>query len=124
MNFITSDKAPAAIGPYSQAVRVGNLLYTSGQIPLDPATMQLVEDDITTQTHQVLKNMTAVLEEAGGSLKSIAKNTVFLKDMADFAKMNEIYSQYFGDHKPARSTIQVAKLPLDARVEIESIAEL
>ena len=123
MNFITSDKAPAAIGPYSQAVRVGNLLYTSGQIPLDPATMQLVEDDITTQTHQVLKNMTAVLEEAGGSLKSIAKNTVFLKDMADFAKMNEIYTQYFGDHKPARSTIQVAKLPLDARVEIESIAE-
>lgn len=124
MNFINSDSAPAAIGPYSQAVRVGNLLYTSGQIPLDPATMKIVEDDIEVQAHQVLRNLQAVLAAAGATLQNVVKSNVFLKDMDDFQKMNGVYSEYFESHKPARSTIQVAKLPLDARVEIEVIVEL
>jgi len=123
MNPISTNDAPAAIGPYSQAMRSGNLLYTSGQIPIDPATGAIVSDEIDAQVHQVFKNLTAVLAADGMSLNNVVKTTVFLKDLNDFQALNGIYAEYFGDHKPARSTIQVAKLPLDSRVEIEAIAE-
>ena len=118
---ISTTAAPAAIGPYSQATRVGQMIFTSGQIPLD-ASGQLVEGDVRTQTHQVFKNLQAVLEAAGSSLQQVAKATVFLQDMNDFAAVNEIYAEYFGDHKPARSTVQVARLPRDVAVEIDFIA--
>lgn len=114
--------APAAIGPYSQAIAHGGLIFTAGQIPLDPATMQLVEGDVAAQTERVMQNLTAVLEAAGASLASVVKTTVFLADMNDFAAMNEVYGRWFGDHAPARSTVEVARLPRDARVEIECIA--
>lgn len=123
MNSVSSDSAPAAIGPYSQAMRTGNLLFTSGQIPIDPATGEMVSAEIDAQVHQVLKNLTAVLEADGMTLSNIVKTTVFLKDLGDFQVLNGIYAEYFGDHKPARSTIQVAKLPLDSLVEIECVAE-
>lgn len=123
MQIVNSPSAPAAIGPYSQAIRTGNLLFASGQIPLDPETMKLVDDDIETQTRRVIENMKGLLGAESLTLANIVKNTVFLKDMNDFAAMNGIYTEMFGDHKPARSTIQVAKLPLDARVEIECVAE-
>ncbi len=123
MNPITTDNAPAAIGPYSQAMRSGKLLFTSGQIPIDPASGEIVSDEIEAQVHQVLKNLSAVLEADGMTLSNVVKTTVFLKDLADFQVLNGLYAEYFGDHKPARSTIQVAKLPLDSRVEIECIAE-
>jgi len=122
MKIITAPDAPAAIGPYSHAVTAGQLLYTSGQIPLDPKTGKLVPDEIETQTRQVLANVAAVLAAAGLSMQQVVKSTVFLKDMADFPKMNALYENAFAPHKPARSTVQVAKLPLDARVEIEVIA--
>ena len=122
MKIITAPDAPAAIGPYSHAVTAGHLLYTSGQIPLDPKTGKLVADDIETQTKQVLANVAAVLAAAGLTTQQVVKSTVFLKDMADFPKMNALYEAAFAPHKPARSTVQVAKLPLDARVEIEVIA--
>jgi len=114
--------APAAIGPYSQAIAHGGLVFTAGQIPLDPATMQLVEGDVAAQTERVMQNLAAVLEAAGASLGSVVKTTVFLADMNDFAAMNEVYGRWFGDHAPARSTVQVSRLPRDARVEIECIA--
>jgi 2-iminobutanoate/2-iminopropanoate deaminase len=114
--------APAAIGPYSQAIAHGGLVFTAGQIPLDPATMQLVEGDVAAQTERVMQNLAAVLEAAGASLASVVKTTVFLADMNDFAAMNEVYGRWFGDHAPARSTVQVSRLPRDARVEIECIA--
>jgi 2-iminobutanoate/2-iminopropanoate deaminase len=114
--------APAAIGPYSQAIAHGGLVFTAGQIPLDPASMQLVEGDVAAQTERVMQNLSAVLEAAGASLASVIKTTVFLSDMDDFAAMNEVYGRYFGDHAPARSTVPVARLPRDARVEIECIA--
>ena len=114
--------APAAIGPYSQAIAHGGLVFTAGQIPLDPATMQLVEGDVTAQTERVMQNLAAVLEAAGASLGSVVKTTVFLADMNDFAAMNEVYGRWFGDHAPARSTVQVSRLPRDARVEIDCIA--
>ncbi len=114
--------APAAIGPYSQAIVAGNLVFTAGQIPLDPKTNQLVTGDVATQTDRVMENIQAVLEAAGASLQSVVKTTVFLADMADFAAMNEVYGRYFGDHKPARSTVQAARLPRDVRVEIDTIA--
>ena len=114
--------APAAIGPYSQAIAHGGLVFTAGQIPLDPATMQLVEGDVAAQTERVMQNLAAVLEAAGASLASVVKTTVFLLDMNDFAAMNEVYGRWFGDHAPARSTVQVARLPRDSRVEIECIA--
>ena len=122
MKIITAPDAPAAIGPYSHAVTAGHLLYTSGQIPLDPKTGKLVADDIETQTRQVLANVAAVLAAAGVTTQQVVKSTVFLKDMADFPKMNALYEAAFAPHKPARSTVQVAKLPLDARVEIEVVA--
>ncbi len=126
---ISTDKAPAAVGPYSQAIRSGDKVYTAGQIPLDPATGKLVEGDVAAQTEQVLRNLAAVLEAAGTSLNHVVKTTVFLLDMADFAAMNGVYAQHFGDpndggHHPARSTIAVAALPLGARVEIEAVAAL
>ena len=114
--------APAAIGPYSQAIAHGGLVFTAGQIPLDPATMQLVEGDVAAQTERVMQNLAAVLEAAGASLGSVVKTTVFLADMNDFAAMNEVYGRWFGDHAPARSTVQVSRLPRDAKVEIECIA--
>ncbi len=114
--------APAAIGPYSQAITHGGLVFTAGQIPLDPASMQLVEGDVAAQTERVMQNLSAVLEAAGASLGSVIKTTVFLSDMNDFAAMNEVYGRWFGEHAPARSTVQAARLPRDAKVEIECIA--
>ncbi|HHY92573.1 MAG TPA: RidA family protein [Firmicutes bacterium] len=121
---VATDKAPAAIGPYSQGIRVGNLLFTAGQIPLDPATGQLVAGDIKAQTRQVLKNVAAILEAAGTSLQHVVKTTVFLKSMADFGAMNEVYAQFFTAPYPARSAVAVASLPKDAAVEIETVALL
>ncbi|HVU18872.1 MAG TPA: RidA family protein [Candidatus Didemnitutus sp.] len=122
MKTIIAPNAPAAIGPYSHAVHAGNLLFCSGQTPLDPATGKLVEGDIEPQTKQVFANIKAVLSAAGLTLQDVAKSTVYLKDMTDFAKMNAIYEAAFAPHKPARTTIQAGKLPLDCRVEIEVIA--
>ncbi|MFP3392247.1 RidA family protein [Brevibacillus sp. SIMBA_040] len=123
ISFVSTDKAPAAIGPYSQAAKVGPFLFASGQIPLRPDGT-LVEGDIATQAHQVFTNIQAVLAEAGGSLSNVVKATVFIKDMNDFGQLNEVYGQYFGDHKPARSTVEVARLPRDVKVEIEIVAYL
>jgi 2-iminobutanoate/2-iminopropanoate deaminase len=122
MDFITTEKAPKAIGPYSQATMVGNVIYTAGQVALDPATMQIVGKDVAEQTDRVLKNLTAVLEAAGSGLSHVVKTTVFLTDIADFAAMNEVYARHFGEHRPARSTVAVRTLPKDARVEIDAIA--
>ncbi len=122
MDFISTDQAPKAIGPYSQATMVGNVIYTAGQVALDPATMQMVGHDVAQQTDRVLKNLAAVLEAAGSSLAHVVKTTVFLADMADFAAMNEVYARHFGEHRPARSTVAVRTLPKDARVEIDAIA--
>jgi 2-iminobutanoate/2-iminopropanoate deaminase len=121
IGIIATSAAPAAIGPYSQAISFGNLVFTSGQIPLT-AQGQLVEGDVSAQTHQVFQNLQAVLEAAGSSLQQVVKATVFLRDMNDFATVNEIYAAYFGEHKPARSTVQVARLPKDVAVEIDCIA--
>lgn len=120
--IISTDKAPGAIGPYSQAIKTGGMVYCSGQIPIDPETGEFVSNDITEQTEQVLKNLSAVLEAAGSGLGSVVKTTVFLADMSDFAAMNEIYGRYFSENKPARATVQAARLPRDAKVEIECIA--
>ena len=120
--IISTDQAPKAIGPYSQAIVYNGLAYLSGQIPLDPATGQLVPGDITAQTERVLENIKAVLEAAGASFDSVLKTTVFLKDMNDFPKMNEVYARYFPSDAPARSTVQAARLPRDVMVEIEAIA--
>ncbi|MGK7379906.1 RidA family protein [Planococcus sp. 1R117A] len=123
MKFVATDKAAAAIGPYSQGVISGELFYSSGQIPLTPAG-EMVEGSIVDQAHQVFANLKAILAEAGSSLESVIKTTVFIKDMNDFAALNEVYASYFGDHKPARSTVEVARLPKDAKVEIEVIAKI
>ncbi|WP_374015872.1 RidA family protein [Paenibacillus thiaminolyticus] len=120
---VATKEAPAAIGPYSQAVQWGNLVFTSGQIPLT-AEGQLVEGGIEEQTHQVFRNLKAVLEEAGTSLDKVLKATVFLKDMNQFTQINAIYEAYFGSHKPARTTVEVARLPKDVLVEIELIATI
>jgi 2-iminobutanoate/2-iminopropanoate deaminase len=119
---VLTEKAPKPIGPYSQAIKAGGLMFCSGQIPLDPNTGQLVAAGVEGQTKQVLENLKAVLEEGGASLKSVVKTTIFLKSMNDFPKVNEIYAGYFGDTPPARSTIEVARLPKDVLVEIEAIA--
>ena len=121
---ISTTAAPAAIGPYSQAVRAGSLLFVSGQIPLDPATATLVEGDIAAQTHRVFRNLSGILEAAGTSLDRVVRTTVYLADMNDFAAMNEVYATYFSAPAPARATIQAARLPKDARVEIDVIAEV
>lgn len=120
--IIATDKAPAAIGPYSQAVRVGHFVFTAGQVPLDPATGQMVEGEIQAQTRQALTNLSAVLEAAGTSTAHVVKTTVFLADMGEFQAMNGVYAEFFPDAPPSRSAIQAAALPLGARVEIEAIA--
>lgn len=122
MQSVHTDNAPRAIGPYSQAVRTGGLIFCSGQIPLDPVTMEIVGEDIGAQTERVLQNLTEVLAAAGSSLQRVVKTTVFLADMNDFAAMNEVYARFFGETRPARSTVQVARLPRDVKVEIEVIA--
>jgi 2-iminobutanoate/2-iminopropanoate deaminase len=122
MKRVETGDAPAAIGPYSQAIIVNGLLYTAGQIPLDPKTMELVAGGIEEQTHQVMKNLAAILKQAGASLQDVIKTTVFLQDMGEFAAMNKVYAEHFGEHKPARSTVQAARLPRDVKVEIELIA--
>ena len=121
MKIINTTQAPAAIGPYSQGITVNNLFYSSGQIPLT-AEGELVQGDVKEQTHQVFKNLQALLEEAGASLESVVKTTVFIKNMNDFAAVNEVYGGYFSTHKPARSCVEVARLPKDVLVEIEVIA--
>ena len=122
--IVQSDAAPAAIGPYSQAIIAGGFLYTAGQIPLDPVTGQVVEGDIVPQTRRVLENLQAVLAAAGASWKDVVKTTVFLQDLADFPRMNEVYSAVMGEARPARSTVQVAGLPRGVKVEIELVAHL
>lgn len=119
--YVSTTEAPAAIGPYSQAILVGNTLYTSGQIPLTPEGT-LITGSIEEQTHQVFKNLKAVLAQGGFSLEDVVKATVFIADMNQFGTINEIYASYFGDHRPARSTVQAARLPRDVGVEIELIA--
>ena len=119
---IETQDAPAALGPYSQAVRAGNTIYVSGQVPLVPGTDRFAGDDIAAQTRQVLENIKAILEEAGAEMASVVKTTVLLKDMADFAAMNEVYATFFTGIYPARATYQVVALPKDALVEIEAIA--
>ena len=124
MDIIKTSNAPEAIGPYSQAVTAGDLVFCSGQIPLDPAEMTLVGDTIAQQTSQVLTNLSEVLKAAGSGLDKVIKTTVFLKDMNDFVEMNEIYAKFFGDHKPARATVEVSRLPKDVMVEIECTAQI
>ena len=123
-SIVHTDSAPAAIGPYSQAVVQGGMVYTAGQIPLDPSTGELVTGDVAAQTERVMRNLQAVLEAAGSSLNGVVKTTVFLRDMGDFGAMNEVYGRYFGEHRPARSTVQAARLPRDCAVEIDCIAAL
>lgn len=119
---ITTNNAPGAIGPYSQAIKAGNLVFCSGQIPIDPATGEFISEAVAEQTEQVLKNLGEVLKAAGTSLDNVVKTTVFLADMNDFAEMNEVYGRYFSENKPARATVQAARLPRDAKVEIDCIA--
>jgi 2-iminobutanoate/2-iminopropanoate deaminase len=119
---IATDQAPKAIGPYSQAIRAQGLIFTSGQIPIDPATSQIVAGDVSAQTERVLKNLAAVLQASGSSLEKVVRSTVFLKNMGDFAAMNEVYGRYFKQEPPARSTVEVARLPKDVLVEIDVIA--
>jgi 2-iminobutanoate/2-iminopropanoate deaminase len=119
---VQTDRAPAAIGPYSQAIRAGGFVFASGQIPTDPATGQFVKGGIAEQTEQVLKNLGAVLEAAGSGLDKVVKTTVFLADMKEFAQMNEVYAKFFTSAPPARATVAAAGLPRDARVEIEAVA--
>lgn len=121
---VSAEGAPKAIGPYSQAIRAGSLLFVSGQIPLDPATGAMVEGDIAAQTRRVFANLGAILEAAGASFDNVVRTTVYLADMNDFATVNEIYGTYFSSPAPARATVQAARLPRDARVEIDLIASL
>lgn len=120
--IISTENAPGAIGPYSQAVKVGNLVFCSGQIPIDPQTGEFVSENVAEQTEQVIKNLSAVLAAAGTTLNNVVKTTVFLADMNDFAAMNDVYAKHFSENKPARATVEAARLPRDARVEIEVIA--
>ncbi|HEV2527281.1 MAG TPA: RidA family protein [Thermomicrobiales bacterium] len=122
LTVVQTDGAPAAIGPYAQAIIAGGLVYTSGQIPLDPETMDVVPGGITEQSERVMTSLAAVLEAAGASLDAVIKTTCFVTDLADFAAFNEVYGRHFGDHRPARSTVQVAALPRGVKVEVEAIA--
>ena len=121
---ISTARAPAALGPYSQAIRSGHLVFVSGQIPLDPATGQVVAGDVAIQTERVLRNLAAILEAAGSSLALVVKTTVYLKDLGDFGKMNEVYGRFLGVNPPARATVEVSRLPRDVSVEIELVAEI
>ncbi len=120
--IISTDKAPAAIGPYSQAIEVNGMIFTSGVIPIDPATNTLVEGDITVQAKQAIGNLAALLKEAGSDCGNVIKTTVFIKDMNDFGKVNEVYASFFAKDCPARSCVEVARLPKDVLIEIEAIA--
>jgi 2-iminobutanoate/2-iminopropanoate deaminase len=120
--IISTENAPGAIGPYSQAIKASGMVFCSGQIPIDTATGEFVSDQVTEQTEQVLKNLGEVLKAAGASFDDVVKTTVFLADMNDFGAMNEVYGRYFSENKPARATVQAARLPKDARVEIDCIA--
>jgi len=119
---ISTEKAPKAIGPYSQAIKAGGFIFTAGQVALDPSTGQLIEGDVARQTVRVLESLKGIMEAAGSSLDHAVKTTVYLKDMGDFAAMNEVYARYFGANPPARSTVEAARLPRDVRVEIDLIA--
>ena len=119
---IHTDNAPKAIGPYSQAVKAGNMLFVSGQVPFVPEAMEIVEGDVKAQTAQSLKNVQAILAEAGLDFSHVVKSTVFIKDMNEFAQINEVYAEFFGENKPARACVEVARLPKDVKVEIEVIA--
>ncbi|PBF76919.1 RidA family protein [Clostridioides difficile] len=121
---IHTNDAPAALGPYSQAIKAGNLLIVSGQVPLVPETMEVVEGDVQAQTAQSLKNLKAILAESGADFSNVVKTTVFIKDMNEFGAINEVYAEYFGENKPARACVEVARLPKDVKVEIEVIAVL
>ncbi|WP_409228243.1 Rid family detoxifying hydrolase [Gudongella sp. SC589] len=122
INTLATEKAPAAVGPYSQGIRVGDFVYTSGQLPIDPETGQLVQEDIQAATRLALNNVKAVLEQGGASLETVVKVTVFVKDMDNFGAINEVYAEFFTDHKPARSLVEVARLPKDGVIEIEAVA--
>lgn len=122
LELIATKKAPAAVGPYSQGVKAGNVIYTSGQLHIDPSTGEVLRGDIQDLTRQSLNNVKAILEEAGASLEDVVKVTVFVKDMGKFSLINEVYGEFFSDHKPARSLVEVSKLPLDGEIEIEAIA--
>lgn len=122
LDVISTKKAPAAVGPYSQAIQAGDFVYVSGQLPMDPETGKMVEGSVKDQTRKSLENAKAILEEAGASLEAVVKTTVFLDDMDDFGDMNEVYAEFFSDHKPARAAIEVAKVPLGAKVEIQMVA--
>lgn len=124
LETIAVPNAPKAIGPYAQGIVANGFLFTAGQVPLDPATMKLVEGDIAAQTHRVFDNLEAILAGAGATLAGVVKATVYLMDMGDFAKMNEVYAARFGSHRPARSTVQVAALPAGARIEIDLVSAL
>lgn len=124
MKVVATDSAPKAIGPYSQAIVANGMVFVSGQIPIDPASGNLIEGSITDQTKQVMSNLAAILQAAGADFSKVVKTTVYLKDMGDFTEMNEVYGSNFPDHKPARATVQVAKLPRDVAVEIDCIAVL
>ena len=124
LRTIHTDQAPEAIGPYSQAVVANGFVFTAGQVAFDPKSMQLIEGDVAAQTERVMENLQAILQAAGSDLSAVVKTTVFLRDMNDFAAMNEVYGRWFGDHKPARSTVQAARLPRDVGVEIEAVAVL
>lgn len=124
LKVLHTTKAPAAVGPYSQGMQVGNLVYVSGQLPLDPATGELISSSIEAATAQSLENCKAIIEAAGSSLNHVVKVEIFMKDMNDFVKMNEVYATYFVDHKPARAAVEVARLPKDAIIEIQMIAHV
>ena len=122
MNVVKTNNAPDAIGPYSQAIIHGGLVYCSGQVALDPASMEVVAGDVVAQTGRVFQNLAAVLDAAGSNLQNVLKTTVYLADMGEFPQMNEEYAKHFGDHRPARATVEVSRLPKDVRVEIDAIA--
>ncbi len=122
LEVVSTKDAPKAIGPYSQAIKHNGMVFVSGQIPLNPATMTLLEGTIVEQTHQVLKNLAAILAASGSNFSNVLKTTVFLRDMNDFDEMNKVYGEYFTSHKPARATVQVSRLPKDVAIEIELVA--
>lgn len=122
METVQTDKAPKAIGPYSQAIKANGFVFVSGQIPIDPATSQLAQGTVTELTRQVMRNLTSILETAGSSLDNVVKTTIYLKDMSDFEEVNNAYAEFFPNHKPARATVEVARLPKDVKVEIDAIA--